>query len=85
MLFRSLLWGKADFAESQPQQEQVLPVGRSDGEASGLSWRLPVGRSGREGSGLSQGMGWGQRSWWHLTVDLRVLMSGLWASLLRTG
>lgn len=38
-----LLWGKADFAESQPQQEQVLPVGRS----------------GREGSGLSQGMGVG--------------------------
>ena len=35
--------------------------------------------------GSPRGWGWGQRSWWHLTVDLRVLMSGLWASLLRTG
>lgn len=35
--------------------------------------------------GSPRGWGWGQRSWWHLTVDLRILMSGLWASLLRTG
>ena len=61
-----LLWGKADFAESQPQQEQVLSGGwgcRSDGEGSGLSQGLGVraevvvsSHSGSESQGVVCGL-----------------------------